>query len=536
MNMKKLVLLLAAAVALTASAAGSYKSATTARAIEKAPKIGLITSQPEGEAVTYARAGQSMVADSNGSLYLMEQEGIVTVVYGDDNKVYIKDPIYGLTGNDFWAEGTIEGNEIHMPMGQKLLQSDYGYALVLAWVTSYCDPSDGYVYFAVEDVDDAVFVIDGNTITLQGTTGDIEAEFPDNVAMTGLSAIWDDDLSCPGDIDINTVLNKQVIAPAVPADPRLDYEALGKDAWYDCGTEGGYSRLSYLIEAKDVDGNDIIPDFMTYSIYTDDDQLFTFDAHTYSWDFDEDVTEVPFTHSGYDVNPTSAYIYRTNAAGYETFFTQRIGVQVHYTVDGVKNSSNIVYWYLPAPSDYAANGTPADPQALTWSDGGDESGWSVFAYALSDTTTDGEIMDPERIYYSVYTDNDLLFTFEAGTYIYDFDENTSIVPYNHLGWDVCESYAYFYRTNAEGYDPLFNQRIGIRQWYEQEDGTLVPSNIIYLEGSDDPTQVAEVAAGKTVASTRYFNMAGQEMSEAKGICIAVTTYTDGTTSAVKVVK
>jgi hypothetical protein len=31
-------------------------------------------------------------------------------------------------------------------------------------------------------------------------------------------------------------------------------------------------------------------------------------------------------------------------------------------------------------------------------------------------------------------------------------------------------------------------------------------------------------------------MAGQEMQEANGITIVVTTYTDGTTSAVKVIK
>ena len=50
------------------------------------------------------------------------------------------------------------------------------------------------------------------------------------------------------------------------------------------------------------------------------------------------------------------------------------------------------------------------------------------------------------------------------------------------------------------------------------------------------TGVDEVAAGKTVAGVRYFNMAGQEMQEANGMTIVVTTYTDGTTSAVKVMK
>jgi len=50
------------------------------------------------------------------------------------------------------------------------------------------------------------------------------------------------------------------------------------------------------------------------------------------------------------------------------------------------------------------------------------------------------------------------------------------------------------------------------------------------------TGVNELVDGKAVAGVRYFNMAGQEMKEANGMTIVVTTYTDGTTSAVKVVK
>ena len=50
------------------------------------------------------------------------------------------------------------------------------------------------------------------------------------------------------------------------------------------------------------------------------------------------------------------------------------------------------------------------------------------------------------------------------------------------------------------------------------------------------TDVEEINASKAVAGVRYFNMAGQEMQEANGMTIVVTTYTDGTTSAAKVVK
>ena len=41
---------------------------------------------------------------------------------------------------------------------------------------------------------------------------------------------------------------------------------------------------------------------------------------------------------------------------------------------------------------------------------------------------------------------------------------------------------------------------------------------------------------KVVANVRYFNIMGQEMSEANGLTIIVTTYTDGSSNAVKVLK
>ena len=67
----------------------------------------------------------------------------------------------------------------------------------------------------------------------------------------------------------------------------------------------------------------------------------------------------------------------------------------------------------------------------------------------------------------------------------------------------------------------------------------LPSEQIAYEFVVEPepfTGISEMMNGKTVAGVRYFNMAGQEMTQANGLTIVVTTYTDGTTSAVKVVK
>ncbi len=50
------------------------------------------------------------------------------------------------------------------------------------------------------------------------------------------------------------------------------------------------------------------------------------------------------------------------------------------------------------------------------------------------------------------------------------------------------------------------------------------------------TGVDELISGKDVSSVRYYNLSGQEMAQPSGLTIMVTTYTDGTSSAVKVIK
>ena len=105
----------------------------------------------------------------------------------------------------------------------------------------------------------------------------------------------------------------------------------------------------------------------------------------------------------------------------------------------------------------------------------------------------------------------------------------------------------YVRINDGEYE-VYNEPIMLTEFgeywiytYAQTDGKL-PSNEIALKVTIDEntqpdlTAVNELNGQKTVAGVRYFNMAGQEMQQAEGMTIVVTTYTDGSTSAVKVVK
>jgi hypothetical protein len=72
--------------------------------------------------------------------------------------------------------------------------------------------------------------------------------------------------------------------------------------------------------------------------------------------------------------------------------------------------------------------------------------------------------------------------------------------------------------------------------YAVASGKLPSTEIAYEFVVSPFTGIDEMTSGKTVAGVRYFNMAGQEMQQADGMTIIVTTYTDGTTSTMKVMK
>ena len=102
----------------------------------------------------------------------------------------------------------------------------------------------------------------------------------------------------------------------------------------------------------------------SYSIYTDMDEIFVFNPEEYS-EFTEPTTDVyifnilPLTPDGYGSTANLEFWgphfpNRTNKVdgieGMEPFFQWRIGIQTHYTDNGVTTSSNIVYYEIgPKP-------------------------------------------------------------------------------------------------------------------------------------------------------------------------------------------
>ena len=225
------VLLFATVVALGASAGVNFKASHAVKnkkiinkemvkfnakqAKAESTSLRVITDQPEGELKSYNRAGNAVYQNDNG-LYAGEQSGSMDIVYADGGKVYMKNILYNCGGyfGDSWVEGTIEGNEIHVPLGQSIHWSDYYQAdVILAMGTTVVEGTS--IYFTVDDrATEAIYVIDGETISLQGTYAQPSgSDYPAYEAY-GLGCYWTDDDAFGGFNEWNTVLTE--LEPIVP--------------------------------------------------------------------------------------------------------------------------------------------------------------------------------------------------------------------------------------------------------------------------------------------------------------------------------
>lgn len=322
----------------------------------------VITEIPEGcDIYTYNR--NSACIYSGWGIGLTATDGKFTVAFDTaTGDVYMQNPMWYYDGQNVWVKGTYDWmtGVITIPTGQYLYWSEaYQYGVVLGWGSTYTyldvdeeTGEEGY-YLGTEldaEATDIQFMIDDDCIYLLGSEGDMNADFPDNFNATGMYAYWSDDESFSAlefanndeyghDLPFGEIVN---VVPAVPADPTAD-------EWYDCGDESGFSKFYFTLPTTDVDGNKIDPEYLSFSIFTDDDVLFTFPAADYTYDLDEDITEIPYWlySSAVDFHNYYIYLYRTNAEGYEPLFDRRIGIQVYYTVESIRNESNIVYLEVP---------------------------------------------------------------------------------------------------------------------------------------------------------------------------------------------
>ena len=503
--------------------------------LEPEPEVPtFITDLPEGCVVKEYWRNSACIYNSIFGIGQQATDGKFQVAFDEANgEAYVQNISWWHDSYDTWVKGTYDAatGMIIIPTGQFLYYYDgYGYGIQMGMGMTYVYEDEGETYMGYE-IDDRTteiqMMVDGENIYLLGTEGDVNAEFPFNYNATGLMTYYNDDLSmtalefCNLDAEGNQMpfgVNFE-LAPAVPAKPTAD-------EWYDCGDESGFSRFYFTLPNADVDGKMIDPSLLSYSIFVDNGNgpeifHFTGDDYTYDLNYDEDITEVNYDlySNAVDFNRGYVYMYRTNAEGFEPLFTENIGIQVYYTVDGVKNASEIAWLYdTPEPEDPHMTGY--------WLVEVDAQGNEIFT-ELKPGTNGDYVNLTEATYPTFYDVDNFYFMIngvaygageaETAAFLGDADMNPLTEGNNTYYVEVGYTYV-----------------IGIHFIYDINTGDLVGYSAYVAKGG--PVDVNEVSEGKTVASERYFNVAGQEMAQPNGLTIKVITYTDGTTNTVKVVK
>lgn len=163
---------------------------------------GIITDVAGVEPKTYLRSEAGFAYYNNSGMRMTTQSGAVTVVEDGDN-IYIKNPISRLA-TGAWVKGTKNGNVITVAARQPLTyEAQYSTSVSLRWGAVKIDGTK-VVFAAADDYAEAfTFTVDGNVLTLEGTTAFDSNQTADAYYM---GSFWDDDNTNAGFGDAETVL------------------------------------------------------------------------------------------------------------------------------------------------------------------------------------------------------------------------------------------------------------------------------------------------------------------------------------------
>ena len=161
------------------------------------------------------------------------------------------------------------------------------------------------------------------------------------------------------------------------------------------------------------------------------------------------------------------------------------------------------------------------------------SGWVALRFTIPTTDVDGYKLNENKLYYNIILDDEV-YTFDPETYIglstamtdipYNFQDNVNFDIYINNGRHT----VYLYTTDFEF--------VGIQSIYTA--GGEVNRSEMATVKNPSHSGIEEIGSGAQAIATRYYDAFGRELpaAPATGLYLQRTTYSNGTTSTIKVVK
>lgn len=516
----------------TAASGKRFNVASTTGTTTTAP---IIDAQPEGKLhANFYFSGESFV-NMMGYEAQLPFDGIWgKIVEAPDNKtIYINNPI-GAYYSDAWIKGErTTGDTIEVKLPQQFVHEEYDGMSTDAWLYKLVPvkvEQDGETYttFKPDSTSQTVkYVWRNDSIVLVNTTQDSKL-----LGMCTEAGEW----YGYGDyIQQYTVFDQQPVAPK--DETKATQMSI---TYYDSGQM--YGRVKKAVR----EGNDIyiaglnenIPSgwakgtisgnkatfsghqYMGLDTVTASYAFFEPVSHSMVWDSEigdsiENLTLADAITFDYDADKGTLSTDSTFVAnqGYKMFN------QV-FTYDG----ATIEPW-----TEKAATPLAVDASTMSYMPFSEEYGYGLLAFAPSEFDADGYILDANKLYYSIYLDDDVL-TIDPDDYTL-FPYETTEIPFTYSDMLDFVNYAGMWQvyTFVTGID-----RIGVQMIYKGG-GEVRKSAITYISATDeDPSAVSNVAQTGKVADVTYTDLSGRRVSRpGKGLFIQTTRLADGTITTSK---
>ena len=408
-----------------------FISSAIAQQVHRSPELapmeagahGIITEQPEGELRHYIRSGGATYAPI---FFIAEQQDGISaeVVFSPDGtKAYFKNIIsHAATGS--WVEGTINDNTITVPLGQTVYWFDSGnYGMQLARVKVNGTITD----YTVSTQGKITFTIDGNDLILNGTSGDPDSNIFDGIGLAYTSPYageWSYYL------DYGTVLKFKDVNAVTPPDNlqavtySMEYENSGHlvgvgfdgDDVYVQGVSQSYIPWAWM-KGK-IEGDRItfplqyggsLSTYLLYFCGADEEYTLTdtgYNDWVYTW------TDGSTTFN-YDADTKS---FQTNQA----LLVNNSDVAIDRAE---KFHAPLFRPFTEQPA------TPADPSISGFIDMYFEmTGFNIVMLNVPLQDTEGRFLDPAKVSYQLFFDDDEPFTLYTDEYKY-LTEPIDEVPY-----------------------------------------------------------------------------------------------------------
>lgn len=196
------------------------------------------------------------------------------------------------------------------------------------------------------------------------------------------------------------------------------------------------------------------------------------------------------------------------------------------------NSENPLYVY-DAPKFTVFKivvGAPTAPQNLFFTPYNSDMMYGMMRFDLGMTTDKDEALDPEKLYYNIYFDDEI-YTFEPSEYV-KMDKAYTDVPYSYSdNWDFGavsnQRTIYFYNQTAK--------KAGV-QSFLLDNGKKYYSPLVTVDADGNLTTGVDGVRtmDKKVVDIEYMDMSGRKIQTPRsGIYIAIMKFADGTVKTMK---